>query len=194
MKDFNCPRCNSTVVINRSSILLSNPEKYQVECVSCQWYGYLVCDDVGRVLTDEEIEKIKNTEIEKAIELKQKEIEEKANRVEKTSKKIEFHNEITGKTIFVETKTFENGEIETRSSADREPFEQKPINYIKHKSILAGARELIKHGFIAVNEINTTEKGIEEEKIDQEFNKILREKIQEMEKQKKPERDLGFSR
>lgn len=61
MKDFNCPRCNSTVVINRSSILLSNPEKYQVECVSCQWYGYLVCDDVGRILTDREIQKIKNT-------------------------------------------------------------------------------------------------------------------------------------
>ena len=43
-------------------------------------------------------------------------------------------------------------------------------------------------------EINKTEKGIEEKNLDQEFNKKLREEIQKLEKQKKQERDLDFSR
>ena len=143
---------------------------------------------------DEEVEKLKNAEIQKAMELKQKAFEEKANRVEKSSKKVEFYNKITGKTLFVETKTFQNGEIETRSSAAEEPFKQQPVNYIEYKNILAAAKEITKLDFIAVKEITKTEKGIKEEKLDQEFNKKLREKIQELEKQKKPERDLDFSR
>ncbi len=143
---------------------------------------------------DEEIQKIKNAEIQKAMELKQKEFAEKENRVEISSKKVEFYNKTTGKTIFVETKTFENGEIETRSSAAKEPFKQQVGKYIEYKNILAAAKEILKHDFIAVKEINRTEKGIEEKKLDQEFNQVLKTKIQELEKQKKPERDLDFSR
>ncbi|OQA30398.1 MAG: hypothetical protein BWY55_00894 [archaeon ADurb.Bin336] len=143
---------------------------------------------------DEEVEKLKNAEIQKAMELKQKAFEEKANRVEKSSKKVEFYNKITGKTLFVETKTFQNGEIETRASVAEEPFKQQPVNYIEYKNILAAAKEITKLDFIAVKEITKTEKGIEEKNLDQEFNKKLREKIQELEKQKKPERDLDFSR
>ena len=109
---------------------------------------------------DEEVEKLKNAEIQKAMELKQKAFEEKANRVEKSSKKVEFYNKITGKTLFVETKTFQNGEIETRSSAAEEPFKQQPVNYIEYKNILAAAKEITKLDFIAVKEINKTEKGI----------------------------------
>ena len=143
---------------------------------------------------DEEIEKIKNAEIQKAMELKQKAFEEKSNRVEKLSKKVEFHNEITGKIIFVETRKYENGEIETRASAAKEPFKQQLGSYIEYNSIGEAAKELIKLDYIAVKEINKTEKGIEEKNLDQEFNKKLREEIQELEKQKKPERDLDFSR
>ena len=58
----------------------------------------------------------------------------------------------------------------------------------------AKIKEILKHDFIAVKEINRTEKGIEEKKLDQEFNQVLKTKIQELEKQKKPERDLDFSR
>ena len=143
---------------------------------------------------DEEIEKIKNAEIQKAMELKKKAFEEKSKRVEKTSKKVEFHNEITGKIIFVETRKYENGEIETRASAAKEPFKQQLGSYIEYNSIGEAAKELIKLDYIAVKEINKTEKGIEEKNLDQEFNKKLREEIQELEKQKKPERDLDFSR
>ncbi len=143
---------------------------------------------------DEEIEKIKNAEIQKVMELKQKALEEKANRVEISSKKIEFHNEILGKTLFVETKVFENGEIETRASAAKEPFKQQLGKYIEYKNIFEAAKDILKNDFIAVKEINKTEKGIEEENLNQKFNKLLREKIQDLEKQKKPERDLDFSR
>ena len=143
---------------------------------------------------DEEIEKIKNAEIQKAMELKKKAFEEKANRVEKLSKKVEFHNEITGKIIFVETRKYENGEIETRASAAKEPFKQQLGSYIEYNSIGEAAKELIKLDYIAVKEINKTEKGIEEKNLDQEFNKKLRKEIQELEKKKKPERDLDFSR
>ena len=58
----------------------------------------------------------------------------------------------------------------------------------------AKIKEILKHDFIAVKEINKTEKGIEEKNLDQEFNKKLREEIQKLEKQKKQERDLDFSR
>lgn len=143
---------------------------------------------------DEEIEKIKNAEIQKAMELKKKAFEEKANRVEKLSKKVEFHNEITGKIIFVEIRKYENGEIETRASAAKEPFKQQLGSYIEYNSIGEAAKELINNNYIAVKETNKTEKGLEEKNLDQEFNKKLREKIQELEKQKKQERDLDFSR
>ena len=88
----------------------------------------------------------------------------------------------------------ENGEIETRASAAKEPFKQQIGNYIEYKNLIAAAKELINNNYIAVKETNKTEKGIEEKNLDQEFNKKLREKIQELEKQKKPERDLDFSR
>ena len=88
----------------------------------------------------------------------------------------------------------ENGEIEIRASAAKEPFKQQLGSYIEYKNILAAAKEILKHDFIAVKEINRTEKGIEEKKLDQEFNQVLKTKIQELEKQKKPERDLDFSR
>lgn len=143
---------------------------------------------------DEEIEKIKNAEIQKAMELKQKAFEEKSNRVEKTSKKVEFHNEITGKIIFVEIRKYENGEIETRASAAKEPFKQQLGSYIEYKDLIAATKELINNNYIAVKETNKTEKGLEEKNLDQEFNKKLRKEIQELEKKKKPERDLDFSR
>jgi hypothetical protein len=144
---------------------------------------------------EEKIKTLEKAEIEKKREIAQKKIQElEEKRVEKTSKKVEFYNEITGKIIFVETKTFENGQMETRSSAAKEPFKQQIGNYIEYKNLIAAAKELINNNYIAVKETNKTEKGLEEKNLDQEFNKILKEKIQELEKQKKPERDLGFSR
>ena len=59
-------------------------------------------------------------------------------------KKIEFHNEITGRTVFVESKTFENGEMETRSSAAAEPFKQPIGEFIKYKDLQAATMELVK--------------------------------------------------
>ena len=84
--------------------------------------------------------------------------------------------------------------METRSSAAKEPFKQPIGEFIKYQDFKMAAKELINFGFKAVKETNKTEKGLEEKNLDQEFNKNLREKIQELEKQKKPERDLGFSR
>lgn len=144
---------------------------------------------------EEKIKAMEQAEIEKKKAVEQKKIQEvEENRTEKTSKKIEFHNEITGKTVFVESKIFENGEMETRSSAAAEPFKQPIGEFIKYKDLQAATMELIKKNFVAVNKITKTEKGIEKEKLDQEFNKKLREKIQDLEKQKKPGRDFGFSR
>ena len=144
---------------------------------------------------EEKIKILEKAEIEKKREIAQKKIQEmEEKRVEKTSKKVEFYNEITGKIIFVETKTFENGQMETRSSAAKEPFKQPIGEFIKYQDFKMAAKELINFGFKAVKETNKTEKGLEEKNLDQEFNKNLREKIQELEKQKKPERDLGFSR
>ena len=144
---------------------------------------------------EEKIKTLEKAEIEKKREIAQKKIQEmEEKRVEKTSKKVEFYNEITGKTIFVETKTFENGQMETRSSATKEPFKQPIGEFIKYQDFKMAAKELINFGFKAVKETNKTEKGLEEKNLDQEFNKNLREKIQELEKQKKPERDLDFSR
>ena len=76
------------------------------------------------------------------------EIEE--NRTEKTSKKIEFHNEITGKIIFVETRKYENGEIETRASAAKEPFKQQLGKYIEYKNIFEAAKDILKNDFIEI--------------------------------------------
>ena len=106
---------------------------------------------------------------------------------------------ITGKnsekqSIFVETRKYENGEIETRASAAKEPFKQQLGSYIEYNSIGEAAKELINNNYIAVKETNKTEKGLEEKNLDQEFNKKLREEIQKLEKQKKQERDLDFSR
>lgn len=144
---------------------------------------------------EEKIKVMEQAEIEKKKAIEQKKIQEiEENRTEKTSKKIEFHNEITGRTVFVESKTFENGEMETRSSAAAEPFKQPIGEFIKYKDLQAATMDLVKNNFVAVNKITKTEKGIEKEKLDQEFNKKLREKIQDLEKQKKPERDFGFSR
>jgi len=144
---------------------------------------------------EEKIKTLEKAEIEKKREIAQKKIQEmEEKRVEKTSKKVEFYNEITGKIIFVETKIFENGQMETRSSAAKEPFKQQIGNYIEYKNLIAAAKELINNNYIAVKETNKTEKGLEEKNLDQEFNKILKEKIQELEKQKKQERDLDFSR
>lgn len=141
---------------------------------------------------EEKIKAMEQAEIEKKKAVEQKKIQEiEENRTEKTSKKIEFHNEITGRTVFVESKTFENGEMETRSSAAAEPFKQPIGEFIKYKDLQAATMELVKKNFVAVNKITKTEKGIEKEKLDQEFNKKLREKIQDLEKEKKQERGLS---
>ena len=77
-----------------------------------------------------------------------------------------------------------------RNAEDLDYYDYLIIN----DDLQTAAKELVSIGFKAVNEINKTEKGIEEKKLDQDFNKLLREKIQDLEKQKKPERDLDFSR
>lgn len=141
---------------------------------------------------EEKIKVMEQAEIEKKKAIEQKKIQEiEENRTEKTSKKIEFHNEITGRTVFVESKTFENGEMETRSSAAAEPFKQPIGEFIKYKDLQAATMDLVKNNFVAVNKITKTEKGIEKEKLDQEFNKKLREKVQDLEKEKKQERGLS---
>ena len=125
------------------------------------------------------------------------------------SKKIEFSNEITGKTIYVEMRENENGKKEIRASQNSEPFNQTD-NYIKYESIIEAAAELINKGFRAVKEENKfiltqdyniaeLEKGNtkividrinkeakEIKKLDTSFNQDLKEKIKllETEKQK----------
>lgn len=74
--------------------------------------------------------------------------------MEVKSKKIEFSNEITGKTIYVEMKETETGQKEIRASQNIEPFRQEIGSYIKYNSIGEAATELVNNGFKAVKEEN----------------------------------------
>jgi len=106
------------------------------------------------------------------------------DKVEVKSKKIEFENEETGKKIYVEM--IENdGKKEVRASQSSEPFNQEPDNYIKYGSIIDAAAELIKNGFVAKKE-----KNIEEKKLDQNFNEMLKKKAQELENKKNDELEI----
>jgi hypothetical protein len=101
------------------------------------------------------------------------------------SKIVEFKDEISGKTLYVETRMLEDGKTETRSSSNPKVFEQQPGNYIEYKSILDAAEDIIKNGFKAVKEEVVTSKGIKTTYLEEDFNKSLIKKIEEREQLKK---------
>lgn len=141
-----------------------------------------------KILTDEQQEKMKNKDFvneisdyyNKTVSRVINKIQDINNQLEQQLfRKVEFRNDITGKTVYVESRKNIEGKTETRGSINSNVFEQKIGEYIKYNSIIDAAEEIIKKGFKAISEEITTSKGKEIKYFTDDFHKSLVEKIKE---------------